>query len=53
MNLSLLYARQKRYELAQQALDRPFEPGPVRDSALRTRALLDAAMDAEGARRVP
>ncbi len=50
VNLSLLYARQKRYELAQQALDRPWQPGPVRDSALRARALVDAALHAEGAR---
>lgn len=50
VNLSLLYARQKRYELARQALDRHWEPGAIRDSALRARALLDAATRDDGAR---
>ena len=44
VNLSLLYARQQRYALAQRTLDRPWRPGPVRDSAVQTRALLEAAI---------
>ena len=48
VNLSLLYARQRRYELAQQTLDRTWQPGPVQDSALRARALLDAARRSGG-----
>ena len=44
VNLSLLYARQERLALAQRTLDRPWRPGPVRDSALQTRALVEAAI---------
>jgi len=50
VNLALLYARQRRFERAQQVLDRPWAPGPVGDSALRTRAMVQAAMETQVAR---
>jgi tetratricopeptide (TPR) repeat protein len=53
VNLALLYARQQRYELAQQTLDRPFQPGPIRDSALRARALVETALQGDAARARP
>jgi len=46
-NLSLLYARERQFDLAQRTLDRPFEDASVRESARRVRERIEGAAAGE------